>query len=336
MATRQAPATVPTHSDIHPLLDVRDLSVAYAGEQGDVMAVREASFVLARQEVLGLVGESGCGKSTLGLALLRLLAWPGRVVGGQILFDGRDLLALSEAEMRALRGERLAMIFQNPMTSLNPTETIGAQIAEMITTHHAVRRAEQRQRAIELLELVGIPGADRRIDSYPHELSGGMRQRALIALALALNPDLLVADEPTTALDLTVQGQILWLLEQVQREVGMAMIFITHNLAVASSMSHRIAVMYAGWIVETAPTERLFSAPAHPYTQGLIAAIPRAHWREARITSIPGQPPNLLQLPPGCPFASRCQRVTSLCRQAMPPVQQVAPGHQVRCYHAGA
>jgi oligopeptide/dipeptide ABC transporter ATP-binding protein len=328
------PGTGASRTDGVPLLDVQNLSVAYATDQGDVMAVRDVSFTLGEQQVLGLVGESGCGKSTLGWALLRMLSWPGRATSGRVLLENQDLFALGDREMRALRGERMAMIFQNPMTSLNPTETIGNQIAEMITTHRHVSPVEVRQRCLELLELVGIPGAERRLSSYPHEFSGGMRQRALIALALALNPDILVADEPTTALDLTVQGQILWLLEEMQHQFGMAMLFITHNLAVAASISHRIAVMYAGWMVEIAPTDTLFDSPAHPYTRGLIASIPRAHWREQRVATIAGQPPNLLNLPPGCPFAPRCPLVTAICWQRMPEVEEIAPDHVVRCFHA--
>jgi oligopeptide transport system ATP-binding protein len=236
--------------------------------------------------------------------------------------------------MRALRGDRLAMIFQNPMNSLNPTETVGAQIAEIISTHRQMSPADIRHRCVELLELVGIPGARERLSDYPHEFSGGMRQRVLIALALALDPDLLVADEPTTALDLTIQGQILWLLEDIQRRSGMAMIYITHNLAVAASVSHRIAVMYAGWIVETAPTAELFGSPAHPYTRGLITSVPQAHWKEQRVAAIPGQPPDLLNPPVSCPFTPRCPLMTDVCQTQMPDAEEIMPNHMVRCFHA--
>jgi oligopeptide transport system ATP-binding protein len=313
---------------------VRGLSVAYRTERGDVMAVRQAAFLLETGEVLGLVGESGCGKSTMGLALLRLLTWPGRVLAGQAHFRGRELFSLSDREMRALRGDRLAMIFQNPMSSLNPTESIWAQIAEIITTHRTMSGSDVRNRCVELLELVGIPGAKERLADYPHEFSGGMRQRVLIALALALDPDLLVADEPTTALDLTIQGQILWLLEDIQRRSGMAMIYITHNLAVAASVSHRIAVMYAGWVVEVAPTAELFAAPAHPYTRGLISSVPQSHWKVQRVAAIPGQPPDLLLPPPGCPFAPRCPLATEVCREQMPGAVEIARNHEVRCFYA--
>jgi oligopeptide transport system ATP-binding protein len=316
------------------LLDVQDLSIAYHTDEGDMLAVQKASFQLHREEVLGLVGESGCGKSTLGMGLLRLLRWPGKVVGGKALFQGQNLLTLSGGQMRMLRGDRLSMIFQNPMNSLNPTEKVGAQIAETIFTHRNLKRPEVRTRCIELLELVGIPGAKLRVGNYPHEFSGGMRQRVLIALALALEPDLLVADEPTTALDLTVQGQILWLLENIQKRSHMAMIYITHNLAVASSISHRIAVMYAGWIVETAPSEELFSSAIHPYSRGLIASVPQLSWKEQRVVGIPGQPPRLMVNARGCPFVARCERVLPVCRDQMPPETEIAPGHVVRCFNA--
>ncbi len=236
--------------------------------------------------------------------------------------------------MRTLRGDRLSMIFQNPMNSLNPTEKVGAQIAETIFTHRHLRRKEVRKRCVELLELVGIPGAKLRVGNFPHEFSGGMRQRVLIALALALEPDLLVADEPTTALDLTVQGQILWLLETIQKRSHMAMIYITHNLAVASSISHRIAVMYAGWIVETARSEDLFNSPTHPYSRGLIASVPKFSWQEQRVVAIPGQPPRLTVNAHGCPFAARCSRTLPICREQMPPETEIAPGHVVRCFNA--
>jgi oligopeptide/dipeptide ABC transporter ATP-binding protein len=315
------------------LLNIQELSVVYKTDRGDVMAVQDANFSLERGQVLGLVGESGCGKSTLGLALLRLLTWPGQVQTGHALLRGRDLFSLSNQEMRTLRGDRIAMVFQNPMNSLNPTESVGAQIAEIITAHRNVGKSELHERCVELLELVGIPGARERVSNYPHEFSGGMRQRVLIALALALDPDILVADEPTTALDLTVQGQILWLLEDVQSRSGMAMIYITHDLAVAASVSQRIAVMYAGWIVEIAPTTEVFSSPAHPYTLGLIASVPQEHWKERKVAAIPGQPPELLNLPAGCPFAPRCPRVTETCRERMPNAEEIAPNHVVRCFH---
>jgi len=326
---------LPTPTNPVPVLDLQDLSVVYATEEGEVTAVQQVSFTLEQGEVLGLVGESGCGKSTLGLTLLRLLGWPGRCAGGRSFFNGQDLLRLSQADMQKLRGDRLAMIFQNPMNSLNPTETIEAQIAETILAHRKITRAEARTRVVELLELVGISGAKDRLTQYPFELSGGMRQRVLIATALALHPDLLVADEPTTALDLTVQGQILWLLEDLQKQSHMAMIYITHNLAVAASISHRMAVMYSGWLVELAPAVELFRWPAHPYTLGLLASIPRHHWRHQRVTPIPGQPQRRLTSAVGCPFEPRCGRATGVCREDVPPLEHIAPGHSVRCFHAG-
>jgi oligopeptide transport system ATP-binding protein len=316
------------------LLDVQDLNIAYQSEDGNYLAVKNASFSLTKGEVLGLVGESGCGKSTLGLGLLRLLRWPGRVISGRAVFQGTDLFSLPDNKMRELRGDRLAMIFQNPMNSLNPTEHIGAQIGETITTHRKMNREDVQKRAIELLDLVGIPGSKLRVKDFPHEFSGGMRQRALIALALALEPDLLVADEPTTALDLTIQGQILWLLENIQKRANMTMIYITHNLAVASSISNRIAVMYLGWIVEMAKAEDLFSHPAHPYAIGLISSVPKAYWKEQRVTAIPGQPPRLQLHEKGCPFAPRCTRVTDVCFAEMPPLTEIDTHHSVRCFHA--
>jgi oligopeptide/dipeptide ABC transporter ATP-binding protein len=317
-----------------PLLDVQNVSIGYGGDLGAVVAVHNATFSLLPGEVLGVVGESGSGKSTLGLALLRLLPWPGRVMSGKAIFGKQDLFALSNDEMRKLRGDRLAMVFQNPMTSLNPTEKIGDQLAEILSTHRAMTRTELRDRCTELLELVGVPSPRQRLSNYPHEFSGGMRQRVLIALAIALQPSLLVADEPTTALDLTVQGQILWLLEDIQRRSGMSMIYITHNLAVAASFSQRIAVMYAGWIVETAPVAELFAQPSHPYTRGLIASVPQAHWSQSQVSPIPGQPPSPRLQPAGCPFAPRCPLVTAICTEQMPAVTEIVPGHAVRCFHS--
>ncbi len=318
------------------LLDVEKLDIAFHTERGDLAAVREASFSLAAGEVLGVVGESGSGKSTLGLGLMRLLARNGRIVGGAARLAGEDIVAMSDAAFRRLRGDRVSMIFQNPMSSLNPTETIGRQIAETIDTHRRLPRREVDERCLRLLELVGIPGARLRLGSYPHELSGGMRQRVLIALALALEPALLIADEPTTALDLTVQGQILWLLEDIQRRSGMSMIFITHNLAVAGSISHRIAVMYAGYIVESAPSQEVLQRPSHPYSRSLIASVPQSNWRTQRVSPIAGQPPRLTVGQRGCPFAPRCTAVLPVCRERMPDETQVAPGHMIRCFNAAA
>lgn len=316
------------------VLDVRDLNIIYHTDGGDLRAVKDVCFSLKKGEVLGLVGESGCGKSTLGLGLLRLLSWPGKVIGGRALFNGIDLFSLSEKKMRMLRGDRLAMIFQNPMNSLNPTENVGAQIIETITSHRKMKSDDAKIRALELLDLVGIPGAKLRINDFPHEFSGGMRQRVLIALALALEPDLLVADEPTTALDLTTQGQILWLLENIQNRSQMALIYITHNLEVSFSISRRIAVMYLGWIVEIALAKDIFTHPAHPYSIGLIGSVPKKHWKEQRITAIAGQPPRLKINEKGCPFAPRCMLVTEICREEMPSITQIDAEHTVRCFHA--
>lgn len=317
------------------ILSVEGLNIGFQGEGGNALAVRDVSFDLPAGEVLGIVGESGSGKSTLGLGLTRLLASNGRILGGSARFGDADLAALPDSALRKLRGDRLAVIFQNPMSSLNPTEPIGAQIAEIIRTHRDMSRRDVQARCIQLLELVGIPGARLRLDSYPHEFSGGMRQRVLIAMALALEPALLIADEPTTALDLTVQAQILWLLEDIQRRSGMSMLFITHNLAVAGSISHRIAVMYGGYIVENAPSQDVLHRPMHPYSRSLIASVPKSHWRTERIHPIAGQPPRLSGAHRGCPFAARCSAVLPICREQMPPVAMVAPGHTIRCFNAG-
>jgi len=317
------------------LLDVRDLSVAFGqGEKAHVVVDR-VSFALRRGQTLALVGESGSGKSVTALSIMRLIEPPGRIVDGEVLLDGQDLMRADERAMERIRGARIGMVFQDPLTSLNPALTIGSQIAETILAHETIGNAEAFARGVRLLEHVGVADAAQRARDYPHHFSGGMRQRALIALALALEPDLLVADEPTTALDLTVQAQIVWLLEQIQQRARMGLIFITHNLALAGTISHRIAVMYAGWIVEIAPTAEMLRHPAHPYAQGLIASVPAGHWRERRIRPIPGHAPVGVADAPGCPFMPRCARATAACGEAMPPPREVAPGHVVRCVHAG-
>jgi oligopeptide/dipeptide ABC transporter ATP-binding protein len=317
-----------------PLLSVSGLTTAIPTPRGPLFAARDISFTLARGKVLGLVGESGSGKTTTGLSVLRLLRPPARVAAGAIRFKGQDLLGLAPEAMRRLRGNRMAMIFQNPLSSFNPTESIGAQIAETLQTHQELSAAERRERVEELLNLVGIPSPRERMRSYPHEFSGGMRQRAMIAMALANNPDLLVADEPTTALDVTIQAQILWLLGDLQNRLGMAMIYITHDLHVAANVCDEIAVMYGGMIVEQGPTAELFRNPTHPYTRGLIEAIPSGHWRKQRVQAIPGQPPELTAGMAGCPFADRCPLVTAECREAVPPMVQMAAARETRCWHA--
>ncbi len=316
-----------------PLLDVRDLTVVYGrdGDERASVAVREVSFALRRGEVLGLVGESGCGKTTTGLALLRLLRPPGRVVAGQALLDETDILALPERAMERWRGNRLSLIFQNPMTSLNPTYTIGAQIAETIRAHRDVSKRAALDRAAELLSLVGMPAPRDRLRSYPHELSGGQRQRAVIALAIALEPDVVIADEPTTALDLTIQAQILWLLGDLKDRLGMGMLYITHDLHVATGFCDRIAVIYAGEIIELAPAADILARPSHPYTRGLVAALPETSWRERMVASIKGQPPVLGRALTSCPFAPRCPEVLPLCTQGHPALRQHDATHAVRC-----
>jgi peptide/nickel transport system ATP-binding protein len=314
-----------------PVLAVQNLTVAYGQGSKATVAVRAVDLQVARGEVLGLVGESGCGKTTTGLALLRLLRPPAQVRSGRVLFEGQDLLALSERQMEGLRGNRLSLIFQNPMTSLNPTYTIGAQISESICAHRGVSKAEARDRVVELLRLVHMPAPERRLHTYPHELSGGQRQRAMIALAIALEPRLVIADEPTTALDLTIQAQILWLLGDLKARLGMAMIYITHDLHVAAGFCDRIAVIYAGEVVELADAAAIMTNPQHPYTRGLVGSLPETHWRERMVESIRGQPPVLGTRLEHCPFAPRCPEVIDRCRQVHPALTPLGTQRLVRC-----
>lgn len=316
-----------------PLLSVQNLEVAMLSQGTEVYPVRGVTLELNRGEVLGLVGESGCGKSTTGLSIMRLLPGYARL-RGSVLFQGKDLAAYAPHQMREIRGNRVAMIFQNPLTSLNPIETIGFQIEEAMRVHDRGLKGPQRlARVEELLGLVGIPDPRERMRSYPHECSGGMRQRIMIAMALANDPDVLIADEPTTALDVSIQAQILWLLEDLQKRTGMGMIYITHDLDVAASLCHRIAVMYAGQVVEQGPVNTIFDRPRHPYTTGLLAARPHAPWHEARVHGIAGQPPNLMKgIPTGCPFSPRCSLVTDRCRQENPGSTPLTPDHEVRCF----
>jgi peptide/nickel transport system ATP-binding protein len=294
-------------SEASPLLRVRDLHVEFPSEDGVVRAVDGVSYEVQRGRTLGIVGESGSGKTVLSLTTLGLTRYDGARVTGAIEFEGRDLVALGDERLRAIRGNEIAMIFQDPLSALHPLYRVGAQLAEAVRAHRDVTKAQARARAVELLGLVGIPDPARRVDAYPHELSGGMRQRAMIAMALANEPKLLIADEPTTALDVTVQAQILALMEQLQRELGMAIVIVTHDLGVVAGMADEIAVMYAGRIVETAPTQQLFAAPQHPYTWGLLGSIPSLHGpREESLTPIPGAPPSLIRPPSGCRFHPRC------------------------------
>jgi peptide/nickel transport system ATP-binding protein/oligopeptide transport system ATP-binding protein len=314
------------------LLSVRNLSVMFATEQGPVTAVDDLSFELAAGEVLGLVGESGCGKSVTALSIMGLLPNPpGRIGGGQILLEGENLLAKSRREMRRVRGSKVSMIFQEPMTSLNPVFTIGDQLIETIRWHERMGSTAARRHAVEMLDKVGIPSPAQRLDEYPHQLSGGMRQRVMIAIALACTPALLLADEPTTALDVTIQAQILDLLGTLQQEFKMAVILITHDLGVVAQFVDRVAVMYAGRLVETGSVTDVFERPTHPYTQGLLASIPRLEAEQDRLASIPGTVPDPFALPAGCRFQPRCRHAKSACGLAEPPLIECETAHAVAC-----
>jgi len=318
------------------ILEVRDLHVRIASRRGIVRAVDGVSFEVAPCTTLGVVGESGSGKSVTALSIMRLVASPGRIASGSIRYAGRDLLALRPAEMRAIRGNRIAMIFQEPMTSLNPVFTVGDQVAEAVRLHQRASRQKARAIAIEMFRRVGIPSPEDRIDAYPHQLSGGMRQRVMIAMALACKPDLLIADEPTTALDVTIQAQILELLRSLQRELGMSILLITHDLGVVAETCDEVIVMYAGRIVERARTEALFAAPRHPYTAGLLRSVPSYGdatevARRTRLVEIQGMVPALAELPVGCKFADRCPAAAERCRAEEPPLVQLGASH-VRCH----
>ena len=315
-----------------PLLEVRDLTIHFFTEEGVVRAVENVSFEIYPGEILGLVGESGCGKSVTGLSLLRLIPIPpGRIVNGDILFDGRSLLNLEEKEMEGVRGNDISMIFQEPMTSLNPVFTIGDQIMEAIMLHQRLDKTEARKRAVEMLDRVKIPSPDKTIDSYPHQLSGGMRQRAMIAMALSCQPKLLIADEPTTALDVTIQAQVLQLLKEIQRDMGMSVMLITHDLGVVSEIADRVAVMYAGRIFEYGPIEAIFGKMRNPYTRGLMISIPQLSEKRNRLNAIPGQVPDPMNLPQGCKFHPRCYLVIEECKKEEPLLFQVNGDHFSRC-----
>ncbi len=318
-----------------PLLEVRDLQTSFLlGGGTPLVAVDGVGFAVHPGETLAIVGESGSGKSVTALSIMRLLpSRAGRITGGSILLGGRDLVRLPEEEMRAVRGKEIGMIFQEPMTSLNPVHTVGAQIAEVMVEHEEVSEREARDRAIGLLETVGLSEPARRVDSYPHEMSGGMRQRAMIAMALACRPSLLIADEPTTALDVTIQAQILDLMEEMQARLGMAIVFITHDLGVVAQMARRVVVMYAGQVVESGPVAEIFERPAMPYTAGLIASIPRLGGSAPRhrLRTIPGQVPSLSRLPAGCRFSTRCPHAQPECRATPPTLEHVSRGHEARC-----
>jgi oligopeptide transport system ATP-binding protein len=317
-----------------PILSVEDLRVEFWTERGTVYAVNGISFEIAPGETLGIVGESGCGKSVTSLAILGILARAGRVVGGRANFQGRDLLQMRDDELRSIRGKEIAMIFQDPMTSLNPVLTIGRQIREALETHFKLDKDAANRRAAELLDQVGIPSPDLRLKDYPHQFSGGMRQRAMIAMALACEPKLLIADEPTTALDVTIQAQILDVLNRLVAERDTALIMITHDLGVVAGMCERVNVMYAGMFVETGEAEQIFARPRHPYTLGLLQSVPRLDaGRRQRLQPIEGAPRNMLTPPRACPFAPRCRFEVEQSRQEVPRLEEIEPGHHVACFN---
>jgi peptide/nickel transport system ATP-binding protein len=318
------------------LLEVRDLKTYFFTDDGVVKAVDGVDFTVQRGEILGLVGESGCGKSVTSLSIMRLISPPGKIINGEIIFDGKDLTGLPESELVKIRGDRISMIFQQPQTSLNPVFKVGDQVAEVLGIHQQIRDEDAWTRAVELLSAVGIPDPERKAHAYPHEMSGGQAQRVMIAMALALNPQLLIADEPTTALDVTIQAQILDLMRALAAEMNTAVILITHDLGVIAEMADRVAVMYAGRIVEEANVKTLFAQPLHPYTQGLIESIPVLGKVKERLAVIPGSVPNLINLPPGCRFAARCgarlEYNLTICTQEEPELSDVMRKHSVRCW----
>ena len=321
------------------VLDVKGLRTVFFTNSGLFKAVDDVSFSVCRGETLAIVGESGCGKSVTALSVMRLVPDPpGRIVGGSVMLEGIDLLSLDESEMRAIRGNRISMIFQEPMTSLNPVMRIGDQITEAVRLHRPMSRKEATAKAVEMLRLVKIPEAERRAQEYPHQLSGGMRQRAMIAMALACRPALLIADEPTTALDVTIQAQILALILELQRELGMGLVLITHDLGVVAQTAQRVIVMYAGRKVEEADVETLFASPRHPYTRGLMASIPSlpslSTNADAPLVEIPGMVPSLTNLPKGCAFAPRCELAIQRCREEYPPLQAWGTDHLAACWRA--
>ncbi|MEM7081025.1 MAG: ABC transporter ATP-binding protein [Pseudomonadota bacterium] len=329
-----------TAQDEAPLLEVHNLVTEFRTPGGTGAAVNGLSFHVRRGETLGIVGESGCGKSITALSLLRLIpSPPGEVTAGQAWFNQLDLLALSDKEIRGVRGNDIAMIFQEPMTSLNPVLTIGYQIAEAVRKHTGASKTQARERAVEMLDLVRIPEPERRAREFPHQLSGGMRQRAMIAMALSCDPQLVIADEPTTALDVTIQAQVLGLMNDLQAQLGMAIMLITHDLGVIAETAHRVIVMYAGEKIEEADVGSLFAAPQHPYTRGLLASVPRlgasVDGASERLTEIPGIVPALNDRPPGCAFAPRCHRASEQCRQHAPELAAHSADHQVACWHPG-
>jgi oligopeptide transport system ATP-binding protein len=318
----------------HKILEIKDLRTRFHIAEGTVYAVNGVSFFLHEGETLGVVGESGCGKSVTMMSIMGLIPIPpGEITSGQALYQGKDLLKLNESEMVEIRGKEIAMVFQDPMTAFNPVLSIGRQLGEPLRVHLGMNKEEIRERSIMLLDQVGIPEPGNRLMDYPHQFSGGMRQRAMIAMALSCSPSILIADEPTTALDVTIQAQIVELVQSIRTSMNMSVIWITHDLGVVAEIAERVLVMYAGFIVEEARVEALYEDPRHPYTQALLAALPRVdRRREKRLQSIPGAPPNLLVAPAGCPFMQRCQFAFEHCKVEMPPLVQVAPNHQAACW----
>ena len=339
--TAVAESTLPSVATAAPVVEIDQLKTHFFTAGGVIKAVDGVSYAVRRGETLGVVGESGCGKSVTALSIMRLVASPpGRIVGGSVRFEGRDLLRLSEREMEDVRGNHISMIFQEPMTSLNPLYTVGRQIAEPIALHQGLSRRDAFDKAIEMLQRVSIPEAERRAHAYPHQMSGGMRQRVMIAMALSCNPKVLIADEPTTALDVTIQAQILDLMRELQEATGTAIVLITHDMGVVAENADRVAVMYAGKKVEEAPAEALFDAPGHPYTKGLLGSVPhlddaaRAGATRRRLEEIKGLVPSLARLPKGCSFAPRCTLATDECRAVEPPLREHRPGRHVACWRA--
>ncbi|AZR73712.1 peptide ABC transporter ATP-binding protein [Anoxybacter fermentans] len=316
-----------------PILEVKDLKTYFFVDDGVVKAVDGVNFEIYEGETLGIVGESGCGKSVTSISIMRLVPNPpGKIVGGQILFKGKDLVQKSEEEMRKIRGNEISMIFQEPMTSLNPVYTVGDQIAEAVILHQKVSKKEAMERAVEMLRKVGIPAPEKRVYEYPHQLSGGMRQRVMIAMALSCNPSLLIADEPTTALDVTIQAQILELMKQLRDEFNTAIMLITHDLGVVAEVCDRVAVMYSGKVVEYTDVKRIFLSPRHPYTIGLLNSIPKLNGGKKRLEPIKGVVPNPLNLPKGCKFNNRCPYAKDLCFEKEPEIKEIDTGHFVRCW----
>jgi oligopeptide transport system ATP-binding protein len=317
------------------ILEVKDLRTYFLTEEGTVKAVDGIDFILKRGETLGIVGESGSGKSVTNLSIIRLIPDPpGKIVSGEVIFDGQDILLLPTEEVRKIRGKRIAMIFQDPMTSLNPFMRISKQLMELTELHLGYTRDQAYEHAIKMLETVGIPDARSRVDSYPHEFSGGMRQRVMIAMALSCQPELLIADEPTTALDVTIQAQILELIKSLKQETGTSVILITHDLGVVAGMTDHIIVMYAGKVFEQARTRELFATPGNPYTKGLLRSVPDPTSEQGDLYQIPGLPPDVAHLPPGCPFAARCERAEDICRKEFPPFVALTPDHHSLCHFA--